>query len=76
MIVQCTFTLGAVWGAVEAATGKRLQATHTGSVLRGGNSDVFEFSPMHKYRNLDQEINHFVVQGISVSTEIPCLLVV
>ncbi len=41
---ECTFTLGAVWGALEAVTGRKLQAKHTGSVLRGGNADVFEFT--------------------------------
>lgn len=43
---KCTFTLGAVWGALEEVTGKRLKGTHTESVLRGGNRDVFEFSPL------------------------------
>lgn len=43
---KCTFTLGAVWGALEEITGKRLKGTHTESVLRGGNNDVFEFSPL------------------------------
>lgn len=42
---QCTFTLGAVWGALETITGQKLEAKHTGSVLRGGNADVFEFTP-------------------------------
>lgn len=40
---SCTFTLGAVWGALEQVTGKRLQGKHTESVLRGGSHDVFEF---------------------------------
>lgn len=43
---KCTFTLGAVWGALEEITGKRLRGTHTESVLRGGNYDVFEFEPL------------------------------
>ena len=43
---KCTFTLGAVWGALEEVTGKRLKGTHTESVLRGGSSDVFEFAPL------------------------------
>jgi hypothetical protein len=43
---KCTFTLGAVWGALEAVTGKRLQGSHTESVLRGGAYDVFEFKPL------------------------------
>lgn len=41
---KCTFTLGAVWGALEEITGKRLKGTHTESVLRGGSNDVFEFA--------------------------------
>lgn len=41
----CTFTLGAVWGALEQITGKRLEGKHTESVLRGGKHDVFEFKP-------------------------------
>jgi predicted hydrocarbon binding protein len=40
---KCTYTLGAVWGALEQTLGKRLQGKHTESVLRGGNYDVFEF---------------------------------
>lgn len=42
---KCTFTMGAVWGAVEQLIGKRLRGTHTESVLRGGTHDVFEFTP-------------------------------
>jgi predicted hydrocarbon binding protein len=41
---KCTFTLGAVWGAMTEITGKKLRGTHTESVLRGGNNDVFEFT--------------------------------
>lgn len=43
---KCTFTLGAVWGAMEILTHKRLQGKHTESVLRGGTHDVFEFKPL------------------------------
>ena len=43
---KCTFTLGAVWGALEEITGKRLRGNHTECVLRGGNNDVFEFAPL------------------------------
>lgn len=43
---KCTFTMGAVWGTLEAVTGKRLQGTHTESILRGGTHDVFEFKPL------------------------------
>ena len=45
---KCTFTLGAVWGALEQVLGKRLQGKHTGSVLRGGNYDVFEFTALER----------------------------
>lgn len=40
---QCTYTLGAVWGAVEKSQKKRLRGKHTESVLRGSSHDVFEF---------------------------------
>ena len=43
---KCTFTLGAIWGALEAVSGKRYLGEHTESVLRGGSSDKFVFSPM------------------------------
>ncbi|MBD0268079.1 MAG: hydrocarbon-binding protein [Cyanobacteria bacterium Co-bin8] len=43
---KCTFTLGAIWGALEALTGKRLQGKHTDSVLQGGSHDVFEFTQL------------------------------
>ncbi|MEB3217159.1 MAG: hydrocarbon-binding protein [Nostocales cyanobacterium 94392] len=43
---KCTFTLGAVWGALEEITGKRLRGTHTECVLRGGSHDIFEFSSL------------------------------
>ncbi|HSI82833.1 MAG TPA: hypothetical protein VK970_03560, partial [Candidatus Methylacidiphilales bacterium] len=39
----CTFTLGAIWGALEAVSGSRYEARHTESVLRGGTSDKFVF---------------------------------
>lgn len=42
----CTFTMGAVWGAIEQIAGKRLQGKHTESVLRGGSYDVFEFTQL------------------------------
>lgn len=42
---HCTFTLGAVWGALEAVTGKKFEGKHTESILRGGTSDKFVFSP-------------------------------
>lgn len=40
---KCTYTLGAIWGALEQVSGKRLRGQHTKSVLRGGSHDVFEF---------------------------------
>jgi predicted hydrocarbon binding protein len=43
---KCTFTLGAIWGALEQVTGKRLKGVHTESVLRGSSHDVFEFTPL------------------------------
>ncbi|MBV6626822.1 MAG: hydrocarbon-binding protein [Rivularia sp. (in: Bacteria)] len=43
---KCTYTLGAVWGVIEEISGKRLKGSHTESVLRGGNHDVFEFTPL------------------------------
>ena len=42
----CTFTLGAVQGVLETITGERLRGTHTESVLRGGDHDVFEYIPL------------------------------
>ncbi|WP_027482346.1 hypothetical protein [Deinococcus pimensis] len=42
---MCTFTLGAVWGALEAITGRTFLGEQTESVLRGGQSDKFVFSP-------------------------------
>ncbi len=39
-----TFTLGAVQGALEAITGRKLKGTQTASVLRGGTHDVVEFN--------------------------------
>ena len=43
---KCTFTMGAVWGALSEITGKKLRGTQTESVLRGGTHDVLEFSPL------------------------------
>ena len=43
---KCSFTLGAVWGALEEITGKRLKGAQTESVVRGGNNDVFEFESL------------------------------
>ena len=41
---KCTFTMGAIWGALAEVTGKKLRGIHTESVLRGGTHDVFEFT--------------------------------
>lgn len=43
---KCTFTLGAVQGALEAITGKRFRGQHIASVLRGADHDVFEYQPL------------------------------
>jgi predicted hydrocarbon binding protein len=43
---KCTYTLGAIWGALEQTGGKRLQGKHVESVLRGGEYDVFEFTEL------------------------------
>ena len=43
---ECTFTLGAVWGALENVTGKRFDGKHAESVLRGATSDKFVFTPL------------------------------
>ncbi|HBY77432.1 MAG TPA: hypothetical protein DEG47_10655, partial [Cyanobacteria bacterium UBA11148] len=40
---QCTFTLGAIQGFLEAFLGKRLRGIQTESVLRGGNYDILEY---------------------------------
>ncbi len=40
---QLTFTLGAIQGAVEEATGKKFLAKQTGSVLRGQDYDIIDF---------------------------------
>ena len=42
---MCTFTLGAIHGALEFLLDKQFFAKHTESVLRGGTHDVFEFTP-------------------------------
>ncbi|PYE53765.1 hypothetical protein [Deinococcus yavapaiensis] len=42
---KCTFTLGAVWGALEEVSGTMLRGVHTESVLRGGSCDKFVFTP-------------------------------
>lgn len=42
---SCTFTLGAVQGALEYLLDKQFFAKHTESVLRGGTHDVFAFTP-------------------------------
>lgn len=44
---KCTYTLGAIWGALEQTFGKRLRGKHVESVLRGGEYDVFEFTELN-----------------------------
>lgn len=44
---QCTFTLGAIQGFLEAFLGKRLRGKQTESVLRGGTHDVLEYSALY-----------------------------
>ena len=41
----CTFTLGAIHGAIEFLLDRQYFAKHTESVLRGGTHDVFELTP-------------------------------
>ncbi len=40
----CTFTLGAVHGALEALTGRQLKGVHKTSAWRGEGADIFEFT--------------------------------
>ena len=40
---QCTYTLGAIHGAMESLYGVKLRGKHIDCVLRGGTHDVFEF---------------------------------
>ncbi|MCB9778042.1 MAG: hydrocarbon-binding protein [Alphaproteobacteria bacterium] len=42
---ECSFTLGAVHGALEALTGRKLRAKHSESRWRGDANDIFLFSP-------------------------------
>jgi predicted hydrocarbon binding protein len=41
---KCTYTMGAIWGAVEQVRGKRYRGKHTESILHGASYDVFEFT--------------------------------
>jgi len=41
---QCTFTMGAIQGFLEAFLGKRLRGKQTASVLRGDDYDVLEYT--------------------------------
>lgn len=41
---NCTYTLGAIQGFLEACMGKRLRGKQTESVLRGGTHDVLEYT--------------------------------
>lgn len=42
---ECTFTLGAIHGAIEFLLDKKYTAKHVASVLRGSDHDVFEMTP-------------------------------
>jgi len=43
---QCTYTLGAIQGFLEAVLGKRMRGQHTESVLRGSDHDVLVYHPL------------------------------
>jgi hypothetical protein len=43
---KCTYTLGAVWGALESVMDQRYLGEHTDCVLRGGATDRFVFTPV------------------------------
>ena len=43
---ECTYTLGAIQGFLEAYLDKRLRGQHVESVLRGGDHDVLEYAPL------------------------------
>jgi predicted hydrocarbon binding protein len=43
---KCTYTLGAIWGALEAVMGRTYLGEHTESVLQGAPYDRFVFSPL------------------------------
>lgn len=43
---QCTYTLGAIQGFLEALFNKRLRGQHTESILRGAQYDVLEYRPL------------------------------
>lgn len=43
---KCTYTLGAVWGALESVMATTYLGAHTDSVLQGATVDRFVFSPM------------------------------
>ncbi|HEY9627031.1 MAG TPA: hypothetical protein V6C84_07000 [Coleofasciculaceae cyanobacterium] len=43
---QCTYTLGAIQGLLEAFSGKRMRGQHTESVLRGSTHDVLFYHPL------------------------------
>lgn len=42
---ECTFTLGAIHGALEFLLDKRFHAKHVGCVLRGEDHDIFRLTP-------------------------------
>lgn len=43
---QCTYTLGAIQGFLEAMYNRRMRGKHAESVLRGADHDVLEYTPL------------------------------
>lgn len=43
---RCTFTFGAIWGALESVMDKRYSARQISFVPQGGAHDTFEFTPV------------------------------
>lgn len=41
---KCTYSMGAVCGAIETIQGKRYRPKHVESVLRGSSHDIFEMT--------------------------------
>lgn len=42
---ECTYTLGAVHGAIEALMSQKYRGKQIGSILRGATHDIFRFTP-------------------------------
>ncbi|MEM9215132.1 MAG: hydrocarbon-binding protein [Cyanobacteria bacterium P01_F01_bin.150] len=43
---KCSYTLGAIWGAMEEITGQRFRGKHTDSILKGSPYNVFELETL------------------------------